>query len=104
MPYNMRKSRVPWKEMVMSDAKRATCACSLSDIAAFAIAAIGVLAADIGKLNAQAVNGSPEPLAQSCGASPASARVSDYRDGRDKPDHGQVGLPRVSPLTEVANA
>ena len=59
----------------MSGAKRVTCRCSLSDIAAFMFAGIGVLAADVGSLNAQAVSGSPGPLAQSCGAPPASANA-----------------------------
>jgi hypothetical protein len=37
--------RLPWEEVVMSGAKRVTCWCSLSDIAALMIAGIGVLAA-----------------------------------------------------------
>src|SRR5712675_812988 len=60
----------------MSGAKRVTCGCSLSNIAALTIAGTGVLAADAGRLNAQAVNGSPGPLAQSCGAPPASANAA----------------------------
>ncbi len=68
--------RLPWEEVVMSGAKRVTCGCSLSDIAALAMAGIGVLAADVGSLNAQAVSGSPGPLAQSCGAPPASANAA----------------------------
>src|SRR5260370_36134823 len=40
------------------------------------MAGIGVLAADAGSLNAQAVSGSPGPLGQSCGAPPASANAA----------------------------
>src|SRR6266699_1483043 len=57
----------------MSGAKRVKCRCSLSDIAAVTMVGIGVLAADVGRLNAQAASGSPGPLAQSCGMPPASA-------------------------------
>src|SRR5712692_8656178 len=71
MPYN-----VSGEEVVMSGAKRVKCGCSLSGIAAFTIAGIGVLAADVGRLNAQAVNGSPGPLAQSCGAPPVSGAAA----------------------------
>ncbi len=65
----------------MSGAKRVTCGCSLSDIAALMIAGIGVLAADVGRLNAQAINGSPGPLAQSCGAPQASANAAGGAGG-----------------------
>ena len=68
--------RLPWEEVVMSGAKRVTCGCSLSEIAALTMAGIGVLAVDVGSLNAQAVNGSPGPLAQSCGAASASANAA----------------------------
>src|SRR6266849_8718306 len=75
----------------MSGAKRVKCGCSLSGIAAFTMAGIGVLAADVGRLNAQAVNGSPGPLAQSCGVPPASGSAAGGGAG------GGRGLPVFPP-------
>src|SRR5258707_8421010 len=93
--------RLPWEEVVMSGAKRVTCGYSLSDIAALMIAGIGVLAADVGSLNAQAVNGSPGPLAQSCGAPPASANAAGGGGARlpvFPPGQYPVQLPAASLL------
>src|SRR5262249_27130996 len=68
--------RFPWEEVVMLGAKRVQSGCSLSDITALTVVGIGVLAADIGSLSAQAISGSPGPLAQSRGAPPASANAA----------------------------
>jgi hypothetical protein len=40
----------------------------------------------------------PKLVASSPGLSRRSRSGADYRDGRDKPGHEQMGLPRVLPL------
>jgi hypothetical protein len=65
------------------------------------MAGIGMLAADVGSLNAQAVNGSPGPLAQSCGAPPASANAAGGGGARlpvFPPGQYPVQLPAASLL------
>jgi sugar lactone lactonase YvrE len=63
----------------MSGATRVKC--SLSRVAALSIVGIGVLTTGGGGANAQGDGGSPGPLAQSCGAPPASGSAAAGAEG-----------------------
>lgn len=85
----------------MSGARQVTCRCPRSGIAVFAVAG-SMLVGGAGGLNAQALNGSPGPLAGSCGVPPASSNAAGGGAGRGVPifPAGQypVKLPSASLL------
>jgi NHL repeat len=86
----------------MSSARRVKCWPPLFEIAAVAILGIGVLATSAQRLSAQPNNGSPGPLADTCGAPGASANAAGGGAGRGVPvfPPGQypVRLPSASLL------
>jgi len=61
------------------------CRCPLSGVAVLTMAGIAMLVAGAGRLNAQAQNGSPGPLAESCGVPPASSSAPGGGAGRSLP-------------------
>jgi hypothetical protein len=61
------------------------CRCPLSGVAVLTMAGIAMLVAGAGRLNAQAQNGSPGPLAESCGVPPASSSAPGGSAGRSLP-------------------
>jgi hypothetical protein len=88
----------------MSAARRVRCGRPLFEIAALAMLGIGVLATSGAKLNAQPSNGSPGPLADSCGVPPASANAAGGGAGGGRgapvfpPGQYPVRLPSASLL------
>jgi 6-bladed beta-propeller len=103
MPYDIVICPNSW-EVEMSAARRVKYGRSLFEIAALAILGIGVLATSGAMLNAQPSNGSPGPLADSCGAPPASANAAGGGAGGGRgapvfpPGQYPVRLPSASLL------
>src|SRR5260370_27061210 len=81
--------RLPWGEVVMSGAKRVTCGCSLSDIAALMMAGIGVLAPSPDLIRGLS-RPPPYPPPQAGEGRVGDGTAPDCRDGR--------GIRAVTPI------
>jgi hypothetical protein len=93
--------------VAMVGSSRVKCRRALSGSAALAIAGILVLTAGVGRLNAQARDGSPGPLADSCGVPPASASAAGgggAGGGRGTPVFPAGQYPVKLPLASLLGA
>jgi hypothetical protein len=88
------------EEVVMCGDSQGKCVWPLSGVVIFTVAGISMLVAGADRLSAQAPNGSPGPLAGTCGVPPASTNASGSAAGRGlsifQPGQYPVKLPSAS--------